>query len=471
MLHHERLARRFGRAMAFFFFAGILAALLMRMELVQPAGWLMQSDTFDKLFSLHGMLMVYFVLLPAFPALLGLTSLPRLTGRTSFVMPRLNSLAWWSYGAGALLIAIAFLTGGVDTGWSFATPYALVSSPTPVVLAALGVTGSALAILLLAVNLMATTHARATREPWHQGSLTVTGLYAGALATLMAAPLLVVTMVLLIAERAFGLPLFDPAHGGDPSILKQLFWAAATPAVFAVILPACGAMSDLLESVSGARLPMRRLVAWCLPAVALLSYFLWGRHLMAGAGPAEAGVAALMSHLVAVPLGVVLLSWMVAAARGGWSAQPASALLRVFIVLLAIGLLTGLPLASPALNPHLHNSVFVVAHMHLIFVGGALTALLAIAVQHWPLWTGRVPSPGVLRAAAWVLLAGVLMTFLPLFRLGYHGLPRRHHMYPAEFNVLQVLATAGATVLVVALVLHAAALFTARRAASPQHAS
>lgn len=462
---HMKLARRFGWAIAGFFCIGLAAALLLRLELIRPAGWLMQSDTFDKLFSMHGVLMVYFVLLPAFPALLGLTTLPRLLGRTGFVMPRLNTLAWWCYAAGGALVLGAFTLGGLDTGWSFSAPYSFLTRQTPVTLAALGVIGAALANLLLAVNGVATAHARKTTEPWTAGPLSVTGLYAGSLATLVSAPLMVLAMTLLLLERLLGLQLFDAARGGDPSIFNQLFWVAATPALYAVVLPAAGAMSDLMESVSGRALRMRRAVAWSLPAVAVLSAFLWGRHLMAGAGPAEAGVAALLSHLVALPLGLVVMSWLISAARGGWTGEAAAGLLRGFVLLLAVGLLTGLPLASPALNRHLHGSVFVVAHLHVVLVGGVLTALLAVLVHHWPRWTGRIPRDTLLRAGAGTLVAGVILTFAPLFLLGYQGLPRRHHFYPDEFMLFQVLAAGGATILVTALALHAIALLTARRPA------
>lgn len=457
------IARRFGRAMALFFALGLAAALLMRLELFQPSGWLMQSDTFDKLFSLHGVLMVYFVLLPAFPALIGLNALPGLVHRSDFLFPRLNLLAWRIYLAGGILVLLAFLLGGFDAGWSFAAPYSFSSAQSLIALAATGVACAALSNLLLAVNLIATAHARNSDAAWIEGPLTLVGLYSGALATLAAAPLLILAMVLLLAERLMGVMLFSGEQGGDPSVFNQLFWFAATPALYATILPAAGAMSDLFESSSGRSLILRRAVAISLPTVAIASYFLWGRHLMTSAGPLGAGSAALLSHLIALPLGFIVISWLLSAMRGGWKVQPETGLLRAFALLLTTGLLTGLPLASPSLNQHLHNSVFVVAHLHMILVGGVLTALLADVVHYWPQWTGRTPAIATLRAGAWTLFIGVLLTFLPLFRLGYLGLPRRHHLYPEEFVVLQVLAGAGATILVAALVIHAVALLTARR--------
>lgn len=453
--HHTVLARRFALVITLFFTLGLAAATLMRLEMLSPRGWLMSSDTYHKLFSLHGMTMVYFVLLPAFPAILGLATLPRLLGRKEFLFPRLNRSAAYLFTIGGTLALLAALTGGSDAGWSFAAPYCFVSSQGAITLAAFGVFLAGLAYALLALNIMASVHARANySDRWTELPLQVVGLYAGAFTTLVAAPALCLAMALVLLGRLTSFQLFDSALGGDPTFFNQLFWFFATPALYSIILPAAGSMSDLIPVYARRPLAARPWVARSLLAVAGLSLLLWGQHMLTSdASPARVALTVVLSHLVALPFVVMLASWVITSVRGARSTAPAYLFALVFVTLLIGGALTGLMLASPALNRHLHNTLFVVAHFHLLLVGGALAALLAALHHHWSDLMARPAPEGSARAAAALVCVGVLLTFLPLFALGTAGLPRRYHLYPDELQVWQVLSTAGAGILIVGVLM------------------
>lgn len=462
---HRVLARRFALCIAFFFAVGLALALLLRAELLSPDGWLFASDTFGKIFSLHGILMVYFVALPAFSIVLGLGLLPGRIGAPHFAFPRLNRAAWYLFAAGGLLVLGNGVLGGADTGWSFSAPYSMVATHRQVTGLALGVLLAGLAYLLIAVNVLTTFQAlRDLTRPWHELPLVAVGIFAGALSTLIAAPALCLAMFLVIVERALPLHLYDGLLGGNPAVFNQIFWFFATPALYGAALPAAGAVSDIIEHASGRPLPFRRHLAYALLLMACFSLFLWGRHLMSNSeAQVRTVVSALLNHLAALPFGLLLVSWIIALTRSRITPSPALAYARMFVFLLVVGGLTGLGLASPALQPYLHNTVFVIAHFHLVVAGALLSALLAAlhawgsphtaAAQAQPAWPAR--------AAVW--LAGVLLTFGPLLVLGSLGLPRRHHLYPSEFQVLQVLATAGATVMVAGLLMAVRSVIRSRR--------
>lgn len=458
--HHLSLARGFGIVISLFFVLGLAAALLMRIELMSPTGWLVSSDTFHKLFSLHGMMMVYFVLLPAFPAILGLALLPGLLGLRDFAFPRLNRLAAYAFGLGGALVLLAALRGGSDAGWAFAAPYSFLSTQPAIATAALGVLFAGLSYVLLAVNIIATVHVRPSHgERWTDLPMFAIGSYAGALAMVVAAPTLCMAMVLVLTNRLLPFHLYEVASGGNPTLFNQLFWFSATPALYAIILPAAGAICDLFAAHAQRPIAARRMVALSMLAMAVLSLFLWGRHLLTSEpSPGRTAAAVLLNHVAAAPFIVIVVSWLITVGRGARSFAGPYVLGLVVLVLLVAGGLTGLALASPALNPFLHNTVFVVAHFHVLLVGGALTAFLAAVHQGWPTLARR-PTPEIsARIAAVLILAGVALTFLPLFLMGAQGLPRRHHVYPVEFQALQVLAAAGTTILFVGFAVAGAGL-------------
>lgn len=464
-LDPAHIGRRFLGGLMTLFGAGLLIALILRLELLFPEGRWLGADTCGRLISLHALLMVYFVAIPGLPALLTSFLLPTALGRPGLAFPRLHRLAWHLYAAGGALLLLSALWGGVKVSWTFTLAHSTAYAQGPVGLTVAAVLLVALSTLLNALNAVASIHIfRAAGRGSAALPVSAWALYAASLILLIATPVLAATLLLIMVERVFEVGWFAPAQGGNPDFLRQLFWFYATPAMYALFLPALGVVADVAEEQSGRPLRGRRHVVLALLAMIPLSFLLWGRHFMAAPDAlAFSLTASLLNHLVVVPVGVLLV--LVAASLAGHrgDAGPARLYAWGFIAYTALGAASGLALASGALSKLLHNTQFDVAHLHLLVGGGVLSAVLAGLYHHLPRLTQRQVPAAAGCAAACVLLAGVALTFLPLLALGLRGLPRRLHAYPAEYQVGHVLATAGATILLTGLVLAGLNLLRARR--------
>ena len=454
---HKRIAMLYLMSITVFFAVGGMFAAGIRMELLTPAGDLWTSDTYNKLFTLHGVVMIFFFLIPSIPAVLGNFLLPIMIGAKDLAFPRINLLSWYIYVLGATVTLAAVFSGGLDTGWTFYTPYSSVSSQSAVSTAALGVFITGFSSILTGLNFIVTVHRmRAPGMTWFRMPLFVWAQYATSLVMILGTPVVAITILLVFAERALHLGFFDPARGGDPVLFQHLFWFYSHPAVYIMILPGMGVISELVSAVSRKQVFGYSFVAFSSLAIAILGFLVWGHHLFVSSQSIYAGlVFSIITMLVAVPSAVKTFNWTATMYKGSVTWESPTFWVIGFMGLFTIGGLTGLFLATMGLDVHLTDSYFVIAHFHYIMVGGAIMAYLGGLHFWWPKMTGRLFSEAGAKASAILVFVGFNLTFFPQFVLGYMGMPRRYHAYPEEWQVLNVLSTAGASVLALGYVLPA----------------
>ena len=446
---HKRVALLYLIGITGAFFLGGFFAVLIRLELLTPQGDLVQAETYNKLFTMHGVIMVFFFLIPSIPAVLGNFLLPLMIGARDVAFPRLNLLSWYIYMAGAAFISTVVVTGGVDTGWTFYTPYSTMSSTTHVIPTALGIFIVGFSSILTGLNFIVTIHRmRAPGLTWFRLPLFVWSLYATSLIQVLGTPVLTIVIALLGVERLLHVGIFDPALGGDPVLFQHLFWFYSHPAVYIMILPGMGVISELVTCFARKNIFGYRFVAFSSLGIAVLGFLVWGHHMfVAGQSVYAAMVFSLLSYLVAIPSAIKVFNWTATLHRGSISYQTPMLYAFGFIGLFTIGGLTGLFLAAIGLDIHVTDTYFVVAHFHYIMVGGMVMAYLGGIHYWWPKITGRLYPEGISKLAALVIFLGFNLTFFPQFVLGYLGMPRRYHVYPEEFQVLNVMSTAGASIL------------------------
>ena len=448
-LDHKRIALLYLISATVFFFVGGLFAVLIRLELLTPNGDVFQSETYNKMFTMHGLVMIFFFLIPAIPAVLGNFLLPLMLGAKDLAFPKLNLLSWYIYILGGLTASYAVLQGGVDTGWTVYTPYSTTYANSQVFITALAAFITGFSSILTGLNFIATIHTmRAPGLTWFRLPLFVWAHYATSLIMLLGTPVLAISIALIIAERAFGIGVFDPAIGGDPILFQHLFWFYSHPAVYIMILPAMGIISEVISCFSRKKVFGYKFIAFSSLGIAILGFLVWGHHMFVSGQSAYAGIVfSLLSFLVAIPSAIKVFNWTATLYKGSISFSTPMLYCLGFIGLFTIGGLTGLFLACLGLDIHLHDTYFIVAHFHYVMVGGTVMAYLGGIHFWWPKMTGRMYSEFLAKISAAIIFIGFNLTFFPQFLLGYLGMPRRYHVYPEEFQVLNVLSTAGASIL------------------------
>jgi len=446
---HKRIAILYLISITLMFFVGGIFAVLMRVELLTPQGDFVSSDTYNKFFSMHGIIMVFFFLVPSIPATLGNFLVPMMVGAKDLAFPRINLLSWYIYIVGALFALGAVIFGGVDTGWTFYTPYSSTYSNTYVIAAALGVFVAGFSSILTGLNFIVTVHKmRAPGLTWGRLPLFVWAQYATALIQVLGTPVIAITTALLALERFFHIGIFDPAIGGDPVLFQHLFWFYSHPAVYIMILPGMGVISELVTCFSRKAAFGYSFIAGSSIGIAVLGFLVWGHHLfVAGISMYSGMYFSLLSFAVAVPSAIKVFNWTATMFRGSISYETPMLYAFGFIGLFTIGGLTGLFLATLGIDIHVTDTYFVIAHFHYVMVGGMVMAYLGGLHFWWPKMTGRMYPEGWAKFAALLVFAGFNLTFFPQFILGYMGMPRRYHAYAPEFQVLNVMSTAGASIL------------------------
>ena len=452
---HKRIALLYLMSITFFFFIGGFFALLIRLELLTPGGGLVQSDTYNKLFTMHGQVMVFFFVIPGVPAVLGNFLIPLMIGAKDLAFPRINLLSWYLYVIGGILMIYTILNGGVDTGWTFYTPLSTEFLKTNVISAALGVFVAGFSSILTGLNFIVTIHRmRAPGMTWNRLPLFVWAHYATSIIQVLGTPVVAITIVLVALERLFHLGVFNPALGGDPLLFQHLFWFYSHPAVYIMILPSMGIVSEIVCCFSRKRIFGYKAMTLAVVGIAVIGFLVWAHHMfVAGISLYAALIFSLLSYFVAVPSAIKVFNWTATMYKGSITYQTPMLYAFGFIGLFTIGGLTGLFLACLGMDVHVHDTYFVIAHFHYIMVGGMVMAYLGGMHFWWPKITGRMYPEGWGKLAALIVFIGFNLTFFPQFILGYMGMPRRYHMYPPEFQILNVLSTAGATILAVGYLL------------------
>jgi len=452
---HKRIGILYIFTISLFFLVGGLAALAVRFELTGPRGRFMQHEDYNRMFSAHGIIMIFFFLIPSIPATMGNFLIPLMIGAKDLAFPRLNLASWYVFTFGGVLALIAVLRGGVDTGWTFYTPYSSLYSNSAVSLAIIAGFLSGLSSIFTGLNFIVTIHKmRAPGLTWFRLPLFVWGHYATSIIVMLGTPVVAITLCLLLVERIFKAGIFSPELGGDPVLFQHLFWFYSHPAVYIMILPGMSVTSEIIACFCRKRVFGYSFIAFSSLAIAILGFLVWGHHMFVTSQSMYSSmVFSLITFLVAIPSAIKIFNWASTIYKGSvWLSAPMMYALG-FMGLFTVGGLTGLFLSAMATDIHLTDTYFVVAHFHYVMVGGAVMAFMA-ALHFWfPKMTGRMYSESWGKLSAVFVFVGFNLTFFPQFIVGYLGMPRRYHFYPAEFQLYHIMSTAGATVVAAGLVL------------------
>ncbi len=446
---HKRIAILYLLTVTFMFFIGGLAITIARLNLMNPEGGLVSPDLYNRLFTAHGIIMVFFFLVPVAPTVLGNFCLPLMIGAKDLAFPRINLASWYLFVIGGGWALWAILAGGVDTGWTFYTPYTSRSSHYNVVPTLIGIVIAGFSSIFTGLNFIVTIHRlRAPGLTWWRLPIFVWSLYATSFIFLLAVPVLAMAILLVLFERLFQIGVFDPALGGDPLLFQHLFWFYSHPAVYIMILPGMGIVTEIIPCFARKNLYGYTAVALSSFGIATLSFLVWAHHMfVAGISMYAAMIFSFLSFLVAIPSAIKVFNWTATLYKGSISFEAPMLYSLGFVCLFTAGGMTGLFLASLGMDMHVHDTYFIIAHFHFIMVGGMVMAYMGGLHYWWPKITGRMYSDWWARLSALIIFVGFFLTFLPQFIAGYAGMPRRYHSYPPEYQIWNVMSTAGASIL------------------------
>jgi len=472
-LDHKRIGLMYMTVVLGAFALGGAFAVALRTHLLWPHQDLtaQQAELYNNMFTLHGAVMVFMFIIPAIPAVLGNFILPLQLGAKDVAFPRLNLLSFHIYCIGGLFFVYVLLSGvvhaatggqvtfpggfGLDTGWTFYAPYSTSKASGSVTAAVLGAFMLGFSSILTGLNFIATIHSlRPKGMTWFRMPLLLWSLYATSIIQILATPVLAITLLLLVAERTLGIGIFDSSLGGDPVLMQHFFWFYSHPAVYIMILPAMGVISEIITAHSRKHIFGYTFVAMSSVGIAMLSFFVWGHHMfVSGQSPMAGAIFSLLTFLVALPSAVKVFNWLGTLYKGDIHLTTPMLYVLGFLLLFSIGGLTGLPLAAINVDVHLHDTYFVIAHFHYVAMGSMLFAFLGGMYHWWPKMFGKMYNDNAGRVAAVLIFIGFNLTFFPQFIAGTHGMPRRYASYPPEFQIYHVLSTFGAYTMTTGLVI------------------
>jgi cytochrome c oxidase subunit 1 len=426
------------------FLAGIFA-LVLRLELYTPKEWFLTSARYNQMFTLHGAVMVFLFIIPSIPAIIGNFVLPMMLGAKDVAFPRLNLASLWLYWLGGFFFIVVLATTQLDTGWTFYTPYS-TRTTTNVIAATLGAFILGFSSIFTGLNFIVTINTmRPKGMTWFRMPLLLWGLYSTSIIQVLATPVLGITLLLLIVERVLKLGIFDPAYGGDPLLYQHFFWFYSHPAVYIMILPAMGVISEMLGVHCRKEVFGYKFIALSSVAIALLGFLVWGHHMFtSGQSEMTSLVFSAITFSVAVPSAIKVFNWLCTMYRGDINLSTPMMYIMSFIFLFGIGGLTGLWLGALSTDIPLHDTYFVVAHFHYVMVGGTMTSLLGGLYHWWPKMSGRMYNEPLGKLFCFLVFVGFNLTFFPQFIMGSLGMPRRYHEYAEIYQIYHQLSTWGA---------------------------
>jgi cytochrome c oxidase subunit 1 len=470
---HKKIGVMYLIAVLIFFFIGGVLALAVRTELLEPVrtvggvvkGQFFKSDEgmgagnsiYNRLFTLHGAVMVFMVIIPSVPAALGNFLLPLMLGAKDVAFPRLNLLSWYIYFFGSMFAGLSIYFGGVDTGWTFYTPYSTTTDPdqSRVILMVLGAFIMGFSSILTGLNFIVTVHKlRAPGMGWFDMPLFVWALYATSIIQVLATPVIGITLLLLILERFFHVGIFDPGLGGDPVLFQHFFWFYSHPVVYVMILPGMGIISEIIPVHAHKKIFGYRAIAFASLGITAVSFLVWGHHMFSSSSELAATIFSALTFLVAIPTAVKVFNWILTLYKGSIAMNTPMLYALIFLFLFSIGGLTGLPLGALSTDLHLTDSYFVVAHFHYVMMGGTIIAFVGGLHHWWPKMTGRMYNEFWGMVGAILVFVGFNVTFFTQFIMGVQGMPRRYATYVDAFQIYHVISTIGSYILLVGFLVH-----------------
>jgi len=471
-LDHKRIGVMYLCSVLTAFALGGFFALMVRTELLTPGKTIIDADTYNQMFTLHGAIMVFLVIIPGIPAALGNIIMPLQLGAKDVAFPRLNLASYHLWVVGACFMLTSLVINAVDMGWTFYAPYSTTTA-TAVIPAAFGAFILGFSSIFTGLNFIVTIHKmRPPGMTWFRMPLFVWALYATALIQVLATPVIGITLLMMIMERVFGLGIFDPALGGDPVLFQHFFWFYSHPAVYIMIVPAFGVISEIIPVFSRKRMFGYKFIAISSLAIAFLGFLVWGHHMFVSGQSILAGtIFSAITFLIAIPTAIKVFNWISTMYKGVIHLETPMLYALAFLWVFTIGGLTGIFLAVMAVDVHLHDTYFVVAHFHYVMMGGAITALMGGIHYWWPKAFGRMYNEKLGQIASTLVFIGLNVTFFPQFILGTRGMPRRYYNYLPEFQGLHQLSTVGAYILGLGFVLTAGYLIASLRSKTPAPAN
>lgn len=463
---HKKIGILYLISMLTFFTVGVVLGFLMRLELISPGKTIMEPQTYNQIFTLHGVIMIFLFIIPGLPAVFGNFFLPIMIGAKDVAFPRLNLFSWWLFITGGIVALISlFLPGGpADTGWTFYIPYSVRTS-TNVIPALIGAFILGFSSILTGLNFITTIHRlRAPGMSWFKMPLFAWSLYATGWVQILATPIVGITLLLVAIERWFGVGIFDPSLGGDPILYQHLFWIYSHPAVYIMILPAMGVISEIIPVYARRTIFGYKFIAFSSLAIALFGSLVWAHHMFTvGMSDTAMWIFSLLTFLVAIPSAIKVFNWVSTLYKGSILLEPAMLFALSFIFNFSIGGLTGLMQGALALNIHIHDTSFIVAHFHYVMFGGTGFGIFA-ALHHWfPKMFGKMYNKKIAKLSWLFLFVGFQLLYFPLFIAGYLGMPRRYYDYLPEFHIWHFISTIGSWILVTGLIIMLTNLIIALR--------
>ncbi|MDX1439433.1 MAG: cytochrome c oxidase subunit I [Rubricoccaceae bacterium] len=455
-IDHKKIGIMYLVSVASAFAVGGILALLVRLELFYVGETIMQADMYNKIFTMHGIVMVFMFIIPSIPATLGNFFLPIMIGAKDVAFPRLNLMSYYIYVLGAIVAITGLFFGGVDTGWTFYTPYSK-TTVDGVLWMGSGVFIMGFSSILTGLNFIVTIHKmRAPGMTWNRLPLFLWSIYATSIVQVLATPVIGITMLLLALERVLGIGIFDPALGGDPVLFQHFFWFYSHPAVYIMILPAFGVISELMGTFSRQKVFGYRLVALSSVAIALLGFLVWGHHMFtSGQSPISSVVFSMITFLIGIPSGIKIFNWVATMYKGSVWLQTPMLYALTFLFVFTIGGVTGIMVGALGVDIHLHDTYFIVAHFHYVMMGGTVMAMLGGLHYWWPKMTGRLYNEKLGKWSAIFVFFGFNLTFFIQFIMGSQGMPRRYYDYPDMpwLEPLHQVSTVGSWFLAIGLMM------------------